>query len=137
MLTEKQIKLIKNSWGELRGVDPVLIGDVFYRKLFIDVPEVKKLFTTSREEQSAKLVNMLSLIVARLERLQELTDDIKQLAKRHAGYDVTDKHYEYVGNALIWTLQQALRSSWDKEIEDAWLTCYQLLAVTMIQASKE
>jgi len=52
-------------------------GDVFYRKLFIDVPEVKKLFTTSREEQSAKLVYMLSLIVARLERLQQLTDDIK------------------------------------------------------------
>jgi len=34
-------------------------------------------------------------------------------------------------------LQQALRSSWDKEMEDAWLSCYQLLADTMIQASKE
>lgn len=137
MITEKQIKLIKNSWAELRGVDPVMIGDVFYRKLFIDIPEVKHMFRTSREEQSKKLIDMLSLIVARLERLDELSDDIKQLAKRHAGYGVKEKHYEYVGNALIWTLTQALGSSWNEKLQEAWVECYRILSESMIAAANE
>lgn len=135
MLTDKQIKLIKHSWGELKGVDPVLIGDVFYRKLFIDIPEVKRLFTNDTEEQAKKLIDTLSLIVARLERLSELTDDIKQLAIRHVNYGVTPKHYEYVGGALIWTLKQVFRTSWNEELETAWLSCYTLLANTMIDAA--
>lgn len=137
MLTEREIKLIKNSWGELRGVKPEIIGDVFYRKLFIDIPEVKKLFTTSSEEQSKKLIDMLSLIVARLERLNELTEDIKQLAKRHVGYGVTAKHYEYVGSALVWTLQQALRESWNDELQNAWVHCYTILSGAMISETQE
>ncbi len=135
MLKEKQIKLIKHSWGELKGVDPVLIGDVFYRKLFIDIPEVKRLFTNDKEEQSKKLVDTLTLIVARLERISELTDDIKQLAIRHVNYGVTPKHYEYVGGALIWTLKQVFRTTWNEELEAAWLSCYTLLANTMIDAA--
>jgi hemoglobin-like flavoprotein len=137
MLTEREIKLIKKSWGELRGVKPEIIGGVFYRKLFIDIPEVKKMFTTSGEEQSKKLIDMLSLIVARLERLNELTEDIKQLAKRHAGYGVTEKHYDYVGSALVWTLQQAFRNSWNAELQNAWVHCYTILAGVMITAAKE
>ncbi|MFN0189629.1 MAG: globin domain-containing protein [Bacteroidia bacterium] len=137
MLTEKEIKLIKNSWGKVRGIQPELIGDVFYRKLFIDIPELKRMFDSSTISQSIKLVDMLSLIVARLERLDELTEEIKQLAKRHVGYGVKDKHYEYVGAALIWTLNQALRSEWNSELEAAWVKCYTILADEMMTAAKE
>ena len=137
MLTEREIKLIKNNWGELRGIKPEIIGDVFYRKLFIDMPELKRMFTTSTEEQSKKLIDMLNLIVARLERLNELTKDIKQLAKRHAGYGVTEKHYQYVGAALIWTLQQALRNTWNTELQNAWLSCYTILSNAMINATQD
>lgn len=137
MLSEKEIKLIKKSWSALHRVNPVLIGDVFYRKLFIDVPELKKMFTSSPEAQAKKLIDMLNVIVARLERFDELSQDIKQLGLRHVRYGVTDKHYEYVGAALIWTLKQALRNEWNAKTEDAWIKCYTLLADAMIRATKE
>lgn len=136
MLTEKQIKIIKQSWGQLRGVNAVTIGDVFYRKLFIDEPQFKHMFKSSVEEQSKKLIEMLSLIVARVDRLDELTEDVKQLAIRHVNYGVKDKHYESVGGALIWTLQVALGKDWNDETEEAWTKCYQILASTMIDATK-
>lgn len=136
MITEKQIKLIKQNWNELRGIDTALIGDVFYRKLFIDAPSVKRLFKSSKEEQAIKLVEMLNVVIARLERIDELNEDIKQLAIRHVQYGTKPKHYEYVGNALIWTLKQASRDSWNQELEDAWITCYTLLSSTMINATK-
>lgn len=136
MITEKQVKLIKQNWNELRGIDSALIGDVFYRKLFIDAPSVKRLFKGSPEEQAVKLIDMLSILVARLERIDELTEDIKQLAIRHVQYGTKPEHYQYVGNALIWTLKQASGDSWNNELEEAWIACYTLLSSTMIDAAK-
>lgn len=137
MVTEKQIKLIKQNWNSLRGIDPAIIGDVFYRKLFIDYPPAKRMFKSSREEQAIKLIEMLNIIIARLERIDELTEDIKQLALRHVEYGVKDEHYNFVGNALIWTLKQASTDEWNQELEDAWVSCYQILADTMIGATKK
>jgi hemoglobin-like flavoprotein len=131
MLSEHQVKLIKRSWRELRFVDPIIIGDVFYRKLFIDAPEVKQMFSNSREEQAKKLIDMLSMLVARLDNLHSLTDEIKQLGLRHVDYGVKAKHYEYVGAALIWTLKQAHRDNWNEELEQAWVLCYNMIADAM------
>ena len=80
---------------------------------------------------------MFSLLVARLERLDELTEDIKQLVIRHVQYGTKPEHYQYVGNALIWTLKQASSDSWNKETQDAWATCYKLLAETMVDVTKK
>ncbi|MBK8847672.1 MAG: hemoglobin [Bacteroidetes bacterium] len=131
MLSEHQIQLIKHSWRHLRNVDPVIIGNVFYAKLFIDAPEVKRMFGNSQEEQSKKLIDMLSLLVARLDNITLLTDDIKQLGQRHVDYGVKDKHYDYVGAALIWTLKLALKNEWNIELENAWIDCYNLIANAM------
>lgn len=137
MITEKQISLIKQNWNGLRGVDPILIGDVFYRKLFLDAPALKALFKTTSEQQSIKLVEMLNVIIARLERIEELSEDIKHLAIRHVQYGTKPTHYKQVGIALIWTLKQASGSQWNAEIEEAWSRCYTLLSNTMINATKE
>ncbi|MEO0311677.1 MAG: hypothetical protein RIQ89_1334 [Bacteroidota bacterium] len=135
MLTIDEIKLIKKSWKLLQGVDPLIIGDVFYRKLFIDVPEVRHLFISDPEEQARKLVDMLSIIIARLDELHILTDEIHKMAIRHVTYGVKIKHYEYVGSALLWTLEQGLRNEWNEQLAKAWTKCYNLLAQTMIKAA--
>lgn len=136
MPTEKQIQLVKKSWSLLINVDPVLLGDVFYRKLFIDDPSVKSMFHTERSEQAKKLVDMLSMIVLRLHKLDTIEAEIIAMAKRHVGYGTTAKHYDEVGAALLWTLQQALRDEWNEELEEAWKTCYGHLAKLMIDATK-
>ncbi|HET6721807.1 MAG TPA: hypothetical protein VFH07_03615, partial [Chitinophagaceae bacterium] len=77
-MTTEQILLVKKSWSIFREIDPVLVGDVFYSKLFFDMPYLEKLFHTPKEEQSRKLIEMLSVIVGRLDRLEELTEEIRQ-----------------------------------------------------------
>jgi len=131
----EQIALVKKTWKIFREIDPFLIGDVFYSKLFIDVPYVKHLFKISRQEQSKKLIEMLSAVIGRLDRLDELTEDIRQLALRHVGYGVKAEDYKAVGKALIWTLQQGLGSDWTVEVEQAWISCYKVLSETMINAA--
>ena len=69
MMTKEQTLLVKKSWSIFREIDPVLVGDVFYSKLFFDMPYLEKLFHTPKGEQSRKLIEMLSVIVGRLDRL--------------------------------------------------------------------
>ena len=134
-MTEEQIILVKKTWKLFRDINPVLIGDVFYSKLFIEVPHVKHLFKTSREIQSKKLIEMISVIVGRLDRLDEVTEEIKQLAIRHVDYGTRPEHYRAVGEALNWTLKQGLGADWTREVEAAWIKCYKMLSDTMIRAS--
>jgi hemoglobin-like flavoprotein len=136
-MTENQITQVQRTWKIFRNIKPIVVGDVFYSKLFMIHPELKKMFPASMDEQYKKLLDMLSLIVARLERLKEVTDDIAALGQRHAGYGVKPEHYEMVGNALLWTLKQGLGSDWTPEVEEAWKSCYAFLSNTMINASKD
>jgi len=134
-MTEHQIELVKNSWKLLRKVDPVLIGDVFYSKLFVDLPQVQHLFKTEREQQSKKLIATLAVVVNKLDHLEELTNDIEQLALRHIKYGVKPEHYTYVGAALLWTLERGLGVDWNEEVKQAWSKCYSILSSTMINAA--
>lgn len=134
-MTEKQIELVKTSWTIISGVSPELLGDVFYSKLFLHNPQLRHMFPKSMDEQYKKLMDMLSVIVIRLERQEELKADIVQMAKRHAGYGVKPAHYKMVGDALLWTLQQGLGRDWNENVKDAWEVYYQELSTTMINAA--
>jgi hemoglobin-like flavoprotein len=134
-MTETQITLVKNTWKLFRDIDPVVVGDVFYSKLFLDFPQAKPMFHTAAPVQSRKLIEMINIIVGRLDRMEELTEEIERLAIRHVGYGVKPAHYELVGKALLWTLQQGLGKDWNDEVESAWTACYVLISETMIQAA--
>lgn len=116
-------------------MDPVVVGDAFYSKLFFDRPALKKMFPAEMDAQYQKLVDMLNTIVTRLDKLDELTEEIVAMAKRHEGYGVKPEHYAPVGTALIWTLKVGLGNEWNEELQNAWLKCYGILANAMIGAT--
>ena len=133
-MTDEQIQFIKKSWKKFRGVNPALVGDLFYSKLFIDNPSLRKMFPTDMEKQYEKLIDMLNAIVIRLDKLQEMSAEIQAMAQRHIGYGVKPAHYKLVGNALLWTLEKGLGDDWTQDVKNAWTACYTLLADTMIKS---
>ncbi len=134
-MTEAQMMLVKKTWAMLRNIDPVIVGDVFYSRLFFQEPSLEKMFKSTMTEQYKKLLDMLSTIVARLERLDEISYDIQQLAIRHIKYGVKRAHYEMVGDALLWTLEQGLGNDWNEEVKEAWAKCYAIISTTMMEAA--
>ncbi len=95
------------------------------------------MFQNSMTQQYGKLVDMLTMVVTRLDRLDMVTEEIAQLAVRHVDYGVRPAHYKLVGNALLWTLEKGLGKDWNEETALAWKTCYTLLSDTMIAAAEE
>lgn len=135
-MTPQQISLVQNSWRLLRNVDPLLVGDLFYSKLFMDHPEVRNLFPKEMDGQRTQLIAKLNLIIARLDHLEDLKSDIAALAIRHVEYGVVPHHYAFVGDALLWTLERGLGTDWTPEVAEAWQRCYAVLSSAMIQTTE-
>jgi len=120
-----------------REMDPAVIGDAFYSKLFSYNPSLRKMFPSNMSHQYQKLMDMINTIIARLDKLDDLTNEISAMAQRHVRYGVRPAHYKLVGNALLWTLKQGLGNDWTPEVANAWTKCYALLSEAMILASEE
>lgn len=136
-MTTNEIHLVKYSWSVVERIDPVVAGGIFYKRLFETAPYLKPMFSESVPVQSKKLMAMITYVINRLDKLDTILDDIKQLAKRHVKYGVRDEHYEIVGSALLWTLEQALANLWTPEVKQAWITCYSLLSSAMLEATAD
>ena len=134
-MTERQILLVKNSWSYV-VTNSEEAGQLFYSRLFEVAPGVKHMFTTDPKEQARKLMNMITLIVTKLQNLDEIMDGVKSLAQRHGKYGAQVEHYVVVGECLIWTLQQGLGDRWNSETEEAWTTVYGVLSSAMIKNQK-
>jgi hemoglobin-like flavoprotein len=135
-MNEEEILIVKKTWKSFRGIDPYLIGDIFYSKLFSDNPALRKLFPTDMHTQYKKLIDMIGIVVAKLDRREELTIDLQQMATRHVKYGVRYKHYSLVGDALLWTLEKGLGKEWTPAVKNAWTKCYQTVAVVMTSVYK-
>ncbi|MBK9270124.1 MAG: hemoglobin [Saprospiraceae bacterium] len=136
-MTDRQIEIIKESWKIISNIDPAVVGNAFYNKLFADYPATQKLFSKDMNQQYLKLMEMLNLIVNKLDQLEELSVEIREMAKRHVEYGVKAKHYYMVGESLLWTLEVALKSDWNAELEQAWALCYNTLAKNMMASVED
>jgi hemoglobin-like flavoprotein len=135
-MTQDQIKLVKKSWRSLMGINPAVIGDAFYSKLFTDNPGIRKLFPDDMEKQYVKLVDMLNSIVVSIDHDPKMTEELMAMGQRHVTYKVKPQHYQLVGAALVWTLEKALGAEWNQKLEDAWVACYNHIAEIMQRSAQ-
>ncbi|MEO6548010.1 MAG: globin family protein [Ferruginibacter sp.] len=137
-MTQHRITLVKNSWALVAELEMETVGSLFYNRLFEIVPEVEPMFSkTPLAGQSKKLLTMLSYVIAKLDKLEDIMDEVTKLARRHATYGVKDEHYTAVGSALLWTLEQGLGKEWNDELELAWTEVYTVLASAMMAGQQE
>ena len=133
-----QISLVKESFGLVAKIPAEAVGSLFYTRLFEIAPEVKPMFRNADiPEQSRKLLSMLSYVISKLDTLDTVLEDVAKLSQRHVKYGVQDYHYEKVGEALLWTLEQGLGKNWTEDTKEAWIACYTLLSGAMKEMSQE
>lgn len=135
MMTSEQRKLVAETWKQV-APSADAAADMFYRRLFEIDPATRKLFrATEMVAQRKKLLQTLSFAINGLDQLDVLVPKVEELGRRHAGYGVTDAHYDSVGAALLWTLEQGLGHAWTPEMASAWTEVYRLLSGIMRNAA--
>jgi len=104
---------------------------MFYQRLFLLDPALTRLFPGDMKEQGRRLMQMIALAVRGLDRLDTLVAVVEELGRRHADYGVRPEHYESVGAALLWTLEQVLGAGFTTEVREAWTVVYGVLSASM------
>ena len=136
-MTPRQIDLIRASWS---AVEPIAdtAATLFYDQLFELDPAIRRLFRrTDMAAQRKILMQTLTVVVKSLDKLETIVPAVQALGRRHAGYGVRSEHYESVGIALLWTLEQGLGEAFDDETREAWAAAYGTLASVMIAAADD
>lgn len=136
-MTPESKRLVQESWEKVTPIADVAAG-LFYARLFEVDPQLRRLFrSTEMEEQGKKLMQMITVVVKGLDRLDQLVPAVEALGRRHAGYGVEDAHYATVGAALLWTLEKGLGDAFTPEVGIAWTEAYKLLATIMKRAAAQ
>jgi hemoglobin-like flavoprotein len=133
-MTSTQITLVQSSFEKIAPIASHAAA-LFYDRLFQTLPAVRPMFKNELDEQGRKLMATLGTVVHSLDRLVTVLPVAKGLALRHVQYGVRPDHYEPVGEALLWTLEQTLGDEFTPEIAAAWRLAYGTLSAAMIEAA--
>lgn len=132
-MTPEQISLVQDGFAKVAVIRDTAAG-LFYARLFELDPRLESLFHGDMTDQGRKLMNAMAFAVDGLDDLEDVLPAIRDLGRRHAGYRVEPSHYDTVGAALLWTLEQGLGDDFTDDAKEAWTTAYGLLSSTMIEA---
>lgn len=133
-MTGEQITLVQDSFEKVLPIADAAAA-LFYARLFDLDPKLESLFKGDITEQGRKLMQMLSVAVKSLDRLEQIMPAVEALGARHVGYGVRDKDYDTVGRAFIWTLRKGLGDDFTPQVESAWVEVYSALAGAMKSAA--
>jgi hemoglobin-like flavoprotein len=134
-LTPDECTLVQASFAQ---IDPMAdrAGAMFYGRLFELDPTLAPLFKVDIAVQGMRFMEKLAIAVKGLEDLDEIAPFVQVLGRRHADYGVKPKDYDTVCEALLWVLEQHLRSAFDANVRAAWKAAYYTLSSMMIEAGK-
>ena len=133
-MEQATIDAVQGTFAKVEPIAPQA-AELFYGRLFELDPSLKPMFKGSMEEQGAKLMRMIGIAVRGLNDLGSIVPAVQNLGVRHIGYGVKDEHYDTVGAALLWTLEQGLGDAFTPDVKQAWTDVYTVLATTMKDAA--
>ena len=134
-MTPEKKEIVQETWSQVAPIADTA-AKLFYDRLFEIDPTTRQMFKADGlPEQRRKLMQTLDHLVRGLDRLDDLVPVIEELGRRHVGYGVRDDHYDSVGAALLWTLEQGLGTQWTPEAKAAWTDVYALTAGVMRSAA--
>jgi hemoglobin-like flavoprotein len=130
MITKTQIALVQSSF---RHVLPIAdtAGLLFYERVFTLAPGTRTLFDDDIRPQAKRTMAAVKTAVDGLGDLDVVGPFLIRLGARHVRYGVRHEHFDVVGEALLWTLEQGLGERFTPEVRDAWVAAWDVIAGAM------
>src|SRR5260221_13126482 len=126
-MQQKQKEIVRQTWKQLVPIADTS-ATLFYQRLFEIDPSTRPLFSgTDMPEQRRKLMQVIGLAVNGLDQSTESLQSVAQLGARPLNYGVTDKHYESVGQTLLWAFGQGIGETFNTKVKEALDTRYGLV----------
>jgi nitric oxide dioxygenase len=135
-MTEKSKEIVKATAPVVKEHGEA-ITTAMYKILFERYPETKELFKDAPEDQYRKLANAIYAYAANIDKLENLSKGIEQMALIHVEKGVKPEHYPLVGEALLDAMKEVLGDAATEEVLEAWKEAYFFLADVLIAREAE
>jgi hemoglobin-like flavoprotein len=107
-------------------------GMMIYERIFTLAPDTRALFDDDVRPQAKRLMAAVKAAVDDLDHLDEVVAFLVKLGARHARYGVRPEHFDAGGEALLWTLEQALGNALTPDTRAAWAAAWNTIADAMM-----
>jgi len=134
-MTSEQRILLRETFENLMPL-PKRFGVAFYARLFALDPGLRHLFRGDVDRQASMLAEALTLAVMQLIDQGKVSDEIRELGRRHRAYGVADDHYATFGAALLSTFEESLGAAFTPPTREAWSEAWDQLAAAMRAAAR-
>ena len=133
-MTSDEIALVRSTWP-IVAANADTLTERFYAHLFdIDESAARLFAGVDMTLQRTRLAQALAVVVHNIDNPESLMPAVAALGRRHAGYGVDDRHFDSVGDALLWALADILGADLGQAHRDAWANAYALIASVMRRA---
>ncbi|MEH0844639.1 globin domain-containing protein [Micromonospora sp. CPCC 205711] len=137
---------LRQSWSQFSAAGPEA-AKYFYATLFMVAPEARSMFPTNMQYQEDKLLAALGHIITNLDDASALTSFTQRLGADHRRFHGEDqrgnpvmlgeRHYIWVGQALLTTLERFLGPHWTPALRAEWAAAYEAVAKLMLAGAAE
>jgi hemoglobin-like flavoprotein len=106
----------------------------FYQRLFTDHFQTRALFAhTDMKRLEGALMATLAMVVAGVERGENLIPILRTLGTKHTRHGVRSNHYPLVGAALLETFHEYLGLQFIEAMQDSWSQAFELISIQMLK----
>ncbi|HZB41887.1 MAG TPA: globin family protein [Ilumatobacter sp.] len=130
-ITPEQIVLVQSSFADVLPIADVA-GMLFYERIFTLAPEARALFGDDIALQASRTMAAVKTAVDGLEDIEQVAPFLVRLGARHVRYGVVPAHFDLVGEAFLWTLEQGLGEAFTPEVNEAWVAAFGVIARAML-----
>jgi nitric oxide dioxygenase len=136
MITETQIAHVQSSFSHVLPIAQTA-GLLFYERIFTLAPGTRALFGDDIAAQAVRTMAAVKTAVDGLRDLDEVAPFLVRLGARHVRYGVRPEHFDVVGAALLWTLEQGLGDRFTPPVREAWCAAWNVIASAMLTGMHE
>jgi len=110
------------------------VAERFHRRLLRLDPTLRR---ADLKAQGRKLLQLIGLAVRSFDDPQRVTVAAKSLGREYAAEGLTREHFDLMGEALLWTLEESLAGELGRDERKAWTRIYQDLTEWMKEGALE
>jgi hemoglobin-like flavoprotein len=136
MITDAQIELVQSSFEHVLPIADTA-GLLFYERIFTLAPAARSLFGDDISLQAKRTMAAVKTVVDGLDNLDSVASFLIRLGARHVRYGVQPEHFDVVGAALMWTLEQGLGDRFTPEVRDAWTAAWIIIVDAMLAGMRQ
>lgn len=133
-MTPKQKMLLQLSYAQLGSASEEVAERFHQRLLGLDTA----LSRTDLKREGRKLLQLLGLAVRSLDEPERVTEAARSLGSQYAAQGLTGAHFDTMGEALLWTLEQTVgEGGLDRDERTAWIQTYRTLTGWMKEGAQQ